>query len=76
MSGRVSRVVMAADDGYAMPFAVTGRSIIRHLDSTRSLELYVFDTGISSVNREKINASLQGAPGSPGQLGYRNSRSP
>jgi lipopolysaccharide biosynthesis glycosyltransferase len=59
MSGRVSRVVMAADDGYAMPLAVTGRSVIRHLDSTRSLELYVFDTGISPANREKIDASFR-----------------
>lgn len=55
----MTRVVMAADDGYARPLAAAGRSVIRHLGADRSLELYVLDMGISPANRSAIEASFR-----------------
>lgn len=53
------RVVIAADDGYARPLAVTARSVIANFANDRDLELYVIDIGISSEMRASIAASLQ-----------------
>jgi lipopolysaccharide biosynthesis glycosyltransferase len=55
----MTRVVMAADDGYARPLAAAGRSVIRHLGGDRSLEFYVLDMGISPSNRRAIEASFR-----------------
>jgi lipopolysaccharide biosynthesis glycosyltransferase len=55
---RMTRVAMAADDGYARTLAAAGRSLIRHLGGGRELELYVLDMWISSENRDKLAASF------------------
>jgi lipopolysaccharide biosynthesis glycosyltransferase len=60
MSTRMTRVVMAADDGYARPLAAAGRSVIRHLGDDRALEFYVLDMGISAGNRAALEASFHG----------------
>lgn len=47
-------VVTAANDRFALPLAVMGRSLIDNLSSRRELVLYVFDDGIRARNRRKI----------------------
>ena len=44
-------VVCAADDGYAMPLAVTIRSLIDHLGKDRRVQLFVLDGGLSAASR-------------------------
>jgi lipopolysaccharide biosynthesis glycosyltransferase len=61
MPTRITRVVMAADDGYARPLAAAGRSVIRHLGDDRSLEFYVLDMGIAAANRTALEASFRRA---------------
>jgi len=53
------RVVLAADDNYAIPLAVTGRSIISNLESDRRLEIYVLDNGITPDKRETVTSSFK-----------------
>ena len=55
-------VAIAADDLYAMPLAVTARSVAETLDPARQLELFVLDAGIRSANRRRIEQSLEGMP--------------
>ncbi|MET0281448.1 MAG: glycosyltransferase family 8 protein [Steroidobacteraceae bacterium] len=52
------RVVLAADDGYSRPLAVTARSVAANLSPGRSLEIFVLDMGISDANKAAIRASL------------------
>jgi len=47
-------VVSATDDGYAMPLAVTIRSVLDHLASDRVLRLYVLDGGLSDANKDRL----------------------
>ena len=54
MSTDAVRVVLAADDNYAIPLAVTGRSIARTLAPERDLVIYVLDNAISPDKRAKI----------------------
>ena len=54
MSTDAVRVVLAADDNYAIPLAVTGRSIARTLATERDLVIYVLDNAISPDKRAKI----------------------
>ena len=53
------RVVIAADDNYARPLTVTGRSVIDNLAPGRRLELFVLDNGIGAANRALILESLR-----------------
>ncbi len=48
----------AADDFFAMPLAVTVRSVLDHLNPQRQLILYILDGGIRPLNRQRIIQSL------------------
>lgn len=50
-------LVCAADDGYALPLAVTIRSVLDHLGKSRRVRLFVLDGGISPHNRDRLMAS-------------------
>ena len=47
-------VVTAADDGYAMPLAVTIRSTLDHLGAHRGVRLYVLDGGLSDDSKSRL----------------------
>ena len=47
-------LVLAADDGFAMPLAVTVRSALDHLAPDRKLRLYVMDGGIRDATKERL----------------------
>jgi len=51
-------VVCAADNNYAMPLAVTMRSALENLKSTRKIFFYIIDGGITDFNKAKILKSL------------------
>jgi lipopolysaccharide biosynthesis glycosyltransferase len=51
-------VVCAADDGYAMPLAVTMRSVIENFQGNRKIGLFIIDGGIKEHNKSKILSSL------------------
>ncbi|HMO13143.1 MAG TPA: glycosyltransferase family 8 protein [Pirellulaceae bacterium] len=55
-------VVCAADDAYAMPLAVTLRSLGDHLSPTTFARVFVLDGGISELNWMAIKESLAGLP--------------
>jgi lipopolysaccharide biosynthesis glycosyltransferase len=59
------RVLTLADNSYAMPLAVMGRSLLENHRSGRSLLLKVIDGGISPANREHIEKSWRGATTCP-----------
>ena len=50
-------VVLAADENFAMPLAVTVRSALEHLPPGAKLELYVLDGGIEPATKQRIEAS-------------------
>jgi lipopolysaccharide biosynthesis glycosyltransferase len=50
-------IVVAADNGYAMPLAVAVRSVIDSLDEGKQLRAYIIDGGISEENRLRCLAS-------------------
>ena len=52
------RVVLAADENFARPLAVTARSIIANFVDDRDLELFVIDMGIAPETRDTVAASL------------------
>ena len=54
-------VVIAADDGYAMPLAVAVRSILDHLDPSVTLDLAVIDGGIEAENKERCERTWRAA---------------
>lgn len=47
-------VATAADDGYAIPLAVTIRSALDHLDPNRRLRLFVLDGGLSDATKSRL----------------------
>lgn len=51
-------LVCAADDNYAMPLAVTARSVLVNITSQRKTILFVIDGGIKNHNKQKILNSL------------------
>ena len=51
-------LVCAADDNYAMPLAVTVRSVLENLRNTCKVALFIIDGGISQLNKRKIIKSL------------------
>lgn len=56
-AARDIHVVTAADDGYAMPLAVTIRSALDRLAPDRRLRLMLLDGGLSDANRRRLEAS-------------------
>jgi lipopolysaccharide biosynthesis glycosyltransferase len=52
-------VVCATDDGYAMPLAVTIRSLLDYLGKDRRVRLIVLDGGLSATSRERLLKSWQ-----------------
>jgi lipopolysaccharide biosynthesis glycosyltransferase len=52
------RIVLAADDNYARPLAVTVRSVVENLAEGRSLEVFVLPDNISAENRRLLEQSL------------------
>jgi lipopolysaccharide biosynthesis glycosyltransferase len=51
-------VVLASDDNYAMPLAVTAGSILKNLSRDKYLKLFILDGGVSKKNKSKILSSL------------------
>ena len=51
-------VVLASDDNYAMPLAVTAVSILKNLGNNKHLKLFILDGGITKKNKDKILNSL------------------
>lgn len=51
-------VVCGADNNYAIPLAVTLRSVTKNFKSHRTLELFILDGGISDSNKRRILSSL------------------
>jgi lipopolysaccharide biosynthesis glycosyltransferase len=49
---------MAADDGFARPLAVAGRSLIANLGPDVRLELYVLDLGLSTASKSAVEKSF------------------
>lgn len=56
------RVVFGADEAYALPAAVSIRSLLENYKSTKPLEIYVVDGGMSSESRRKLIDSCEGLP--------------
>ncbi|MCY2974888.1 MAG: glycosyltransferase family 8 protein [Planctomycetota bacterium] len=52
-------IVVAADNGYAMPLAVAVRSVIDTLGENKHLKAYIIDGGISDENRKRCLASWE-----------------
>ncbi|TWT76511.1 General stress protein A [Planctomycetes bacterium CA13] len=52
-------VVSGCDEAYAMPLAVTLRSVIDHLDPMQTIQLYIFDGGIAEASQQKIAESVR-----------------
>jgi lipopolysaccharide biosynthesis glycosyltransferase len=48
----------AADDLFAMPLAVTVRSVLDNLNPNRKVHLFILDGGIKALNKHKIAQSL------------------
>jgi len=57
MADRRIAVVLAADDRFSRPLAVTVQSIVSQLRPGRGLDLYLCDMGITTQNREEIAAA-------------------
>jgi lipopolysaccharide biosynthesis glycosyltransferase len=55
------RVVTLADDRYAMPLAVMGRSLLENHRPGRPLRLTVIDGGVTPENRARVERSWSGA---------------
>ncbi|WP_036477619.1 glycosyltransferase family 8 protein [Myxosarcina sp. GI1] len=51
-------LVCAADNNYAIPLAATICSVLKNLEDSRKLELFIIDGGIEENNRIKITKSL------------------
>lgn len=52
-------LVSGADDGYALPLAVTIRSVIDHLADHRRLDVYILDGGITEASKQRLAQSWQ-----------------
>lgn len=51
-------LVCAADNNYAMPLAVTARSVLENLSCDYQIQLFIIDGGIDDANKHKIEQSL------------------
>lgn len=54
------QLVMAADEDFAMPMAVTLFSLLSHLSSTQELQITALDAGISTGSKERLSQVVQG----------------
>ena len=57
-TGKIT-VVLAGDNGYALPFTVATRSVAATLEPCQHLDLCVLDMGIDAENRARMEASFQ-----------------
>jgi lipopolysaccharide biosynthesis glycosyltransferase len=62
VSGQRITVLTLADAGYAMPLAVTVRSLLDNLRPGWSVRLLVIDGGLDAVMRSRLVASWSGSP--------------
>jgi lipopolysaccharide biosynthesis glycosyltransferase len=46
-------VALSADDNYAMPMAVTLRSLLSNLAADKTIQVYVLDGGIKADSKQK-----------------------
>ena len=60
--GRDPIVVLAADDNFAMPLAVTIRSALENLAPDRTLRIYVLDAGIKEETKARLVQSWPHGP--------------
>jgi lipopolysaccharide biosynthesis glycosyltransferase len=51
-------IAVGADDGFAMPMAVTLYSALANLEQDRAVSLYIIDCGISEQNRHRLTEVL------------------
>jgi len=51
-------IVLAADETYAMPLAVTVKSVLLSLSQLQQLHVYVMDFGLTELSRQRILSSL------------------
>jgi lipopolysaccharide biosynthesis glycosyltransferase len=51
-------VVLASDDGFAMPLTVAAHSVVRTLEEDEHLDLWLLDMGITAKNRQAVASSL------------------
>lgn len=56
------RVVFGADENYALPAAVSIRSLLDHYRGHRKLEIYVVDGGVSAESKRSLVESCDGIP--------------
>ncbi len=56
------RIVLGADDAYALPAAVTIRSLLDSYRSNEELEIYVLDGGMTAESRRLVLESCNGLP--------------
>ena len=59
------RVITLADGKYAMPLAVTVRSLLEHHVSPRRLEITIIDGGLTNDDRRRLERSWEGATSAP-----------
>ena len=59
------RLITLADGKYAMPLAVTVRSLLEQHVSPRRLEITIIDGGLSSDDRRRLERSWEGATSAP-----------
>lgn len=52
-------IVSGADEGYALPLAVTIRSAIDHLADSHRLDIYILDGGIRESSKERLCKSWE-----------------
>ncbi len=64
-AGGTVRVLTMADERYAMPLAVMGRSLLEQHRTGRPLLLRVIDDGLTAASRELIERSWEGAGAGP-----------
>ncbi len=55
-------VVCAADEAFALPLAVTVRSVLSNLCPTRRMRLFVLDGGLSDTSKDRLLASWRFRP--------------
>ena len=60
-AARPVTVVAAADSAYALPLAVTLRSVVDHLGPDQDLEVFVVDNGLEPTQRKRVEQSLEGS---------------
>ena len=53
------RILLAANDTYAMPLTVAAHSAVTHLAAGRSIEVHVVDDGMSEANKHRATSAIR-----------------